>query len=137
MQLFNLAFLGLATSSLAAVLPRSQYGSWDVSVTKSAFANGFQSQTVSAVFTSDSYPEGVTSTCSWVNNPANDPSETSSCDNASFSYEYDGQTISLQQTVELPNQQTVFGSAALELKSDAVGRTFKGEAKVDVTSAIA
>ena len=45
--------------------------------------------------------------------------------------------IKLQQAVELPTPQTVFGSAPLELKSDAVGRTFTGEAEVDVTSAIA
>lgn len=88
MQLFNLAFLGLATSSLAAVLPRSQYGSWDVSVSKSAYANGRKSETVTAVFTSDAYPEGLTSTCKYELSPP--AAETSSCDNESFSYAYDG-----------------------------------------------
>lgn len=149
-----LAILTLSASSLAAVVPRSQYGAWDVAVSKSAYANGFKSQTVSAIFTSDSYPEGIKSTCKYVYNPASEPKESSECDNEAFSYQYDGQSklparsaeengtdfcvaIKLQQVVDEPSKQTVFGNASLTLKSDAVGRTFTGETTVDVTSAIA
>ncbi|CAO2649623.1 Nn.00g070080.m01.CDS01 [Neocucurbitaria sp. VM-36] len=137
MHFSTLTVLGLATTSLASVLPRSQYGSWSVSVSKSAYANGFQSQTVSANFTSTSYPSGIISTCKYENNPTKTPAESSSCDNEAFEYTYDGQTIKLQQTVELPTPQTVFGSAPLTLKATGVGRTYTGEAVVDVTEAIA
>lgn len=136
MYFSTLTLLGLATTSLASVLPRSQYGSWAVSVSKSAYANGYQSQTVTANFTSTSYPSGIVSTCQWERNPANTPAETSSCDNEAFSYTYDGETISLQQSVELPTAQTVYGSAPLEL-AYASGKTYTGSAVVDVTSAIA
>ena len=47
-----------------------------------------------------------------------------------------GIAISLQQSVELPTPQTVYGSAALEL-AYASGKTYTGSAVVDVTSAIA
>ena len=91
MHFSSVALLSLATTtSLASVLPRSQKGSWAVSVTKSAFANGYQSQTVVANYTSKSYPSGIVSTCNYAYNPANTPAETSSCDNEAFSYEYDG-----------------------------------------------
>lgn len=86
-----LAF-AFTTSSLALVLPRSQYGSWAVSVSKSAYANGYQSQTVSANFTSDAYPTGIVSTCKYVYNPMAEPHESSGCDNEAFSYEYDSQS---------------------------------------------
>ena len=46
--------------------------------------------------------------------------------------------IKVQQNVQKPNPMTVFGSAPLELKVDgAAGRTFKGRAIFDVTSATA
>lgn len=45
--------------------------------------------------------------------------------------------IKLQQNVELPTQQTVFGEGELTTTPDMVGRTFKGEAVVEVSSAIA
>lgn len=87
---FTTALLSLAATASAAVLPRSQLGSWDVSVSKSAYANGYNSQTVTAVYTSDSYPEGVNKKCEYVFNPAAEgEKETSSCDEG-FWYEYDG-----------------------------------------------
>lgn len=89
MQLINLAFLGLATTSLGAVVPRAQDGAWAVTYTQSSYANGYRSTTVNAKFTSKAYPYGINSTCSDVYNPVSSPQETSSCDN-DFSYEYDG-----------------------------------------------
>lgn len=91
---FSTALFALAATATASVLPRSELGSWDVSVYKATSASGYQSQTVTAVYTSDSYPEGVTSVCKYVNNPrAEGDKETSECDEG-FSYEYDGQSES-------------------------------------------
>ena len=46
--------------------------------------------------------------------------------------------IKLQQNVELPTKETVFGNAPLTLTaSGTIGRSFKGNATVEVTSAIA
>jgi hypothetical protein len=46
--------------------------------------------------------------------------------------------IKVQQNVEKPNPMTVFGSGELELKvNDGAGRSFKGNAIFDVTSATA
>ncbi|KAF9695280.1 hypothetical protein EKO04_007009 [Ascochyta lentis] len=140
MRLTTTTLLSLAATSTAAVLPRSQLGSWTLSVSKSAYANGYNSQTATAIYTSDSYPDGITSTCKYVYNPAvaeGEPKETDTCDEG-FSYSFDGQTVSLSQVVQKPSAgTTVFGSAPLTLKSDAVGRTFSGEATVEVTEATA
>lgn len=93
MRFSTATILGLAATATAAVLPRSQLGSWAVSVSKSAYANGYQSQTATAVYTSDSYPEGITSTCSYVYNPqvTEGEKETNVCDEG-FSYSFDGQS---------------------------------------------
>ena len=85
--------LALAATASAAVLPRSDLGSWAITISKSAFANGHQSQTASAVYTSDAYPEGIARTCSYVYNPAvtEGEKETSTCDDG-FGYSFDGQS---------------------------------------------
>ncbi|KAF2823806.1 hypothetical protein CC86DRAFT_408827 [Ophiobolus disseminans] len=130
--------LALAAMSSASVLPRAQDGSWAVAISSSAYANGFSSQKVTANYTSSAYPAGIVSTCTEEYNPGNTPAATKGCDNEAFKFEYDGQTIKLQQNIELPTAQTVFGEGSLELKiSDSVGRTRSGEAVVEVTSAIA
>lgn len=94
MHFSNIFTLGFAASACAAVLPRSQLGSWTVSVSKSAYTNGYQSQTATAIYTSDSYPEGITSTCSYVYNPTvenPEEKETNTCDEG-FTYDFDGQS---------------------------------------------
>jgi hypothetical protein len=80
---------GLAASATAAVLPRSQLGSWDVSVLKTAAANGYNSQSVTAVYTSDETTEPITKKCSYAYNPTVEPKESNSCDEG-FSATYDG-----------------------------------------------
>ena len=46
--------------------------------------------------------------------------------------------VSLSQVVQKPSANTtVFGSAPLTLTSDSVGRTYSGEATVEVTTATA
>jgi hypothetical protein len=148
--------------ALAAIASASDMGSWNVTLTKSSFANGYSSQSVNAIFVSDSYPSpGLITNCKSEHNPTADPVESSSCEPAEngFSYEYDGASkferrggcgkgeemesnrttaIKVQQNVEKPNPMTVFGNAPLEVKVDgAAGRSFKGNAIFDVTSAIA
>lgn len=86
------SLLALAATASAAVLPRSELGSWDITVVKSTSASGYQSQTATAVYTSDSYPEGVTKECKYEYNPrAEGEKETNECDDG-FSYEFDGQS---------------------------------------------
>lgn len=87
MRFSTATVLGLAASATAAVLPRSQLGSWTVSVSESSYANGYKTRSATAVYTSDSYPEGITSTCSFVANPV--ATETDTCDEG-FTYTYDG-----------------------------------------------
>ena len=85
--------LAASASASATVLPRSQLGSWALSVSKSAYANGYQSETATGVYTSDSYPDGISSGCSYVYNPAasEGEKETRRCDEG-FSYAFDGQS---------------------------------------------
>ncbi|KAF1933492.1 uncharacterized protein M421DRAFT_894 [Didymella exigua CBS 183.55] len=139
MRFSTAAILPLAALASAAVLPRSQLGSWAVSVSKSAFANGFQSETATAVYTSDSYPAGITSSCSYEYDPTVTEGDkgTTTCTEG-FTYSYDGTTVSLSQVVQKPSPNTtVFGSAPLTLTSNASGRTFTGQTTVDVSSASA
>ncbi|KAH6625207.1 hypothetical protein C7974DRAFT_413739 [Boeremia exigua] len=130
--------LALTASASAAVLPRSQLGSWEFSLYRSAYASGYQSTIATAVYTSESYPEGLRKECTHILNPFAEPIQTDKCDEG-FSYSYDGQTVSLSQVVQKPSANTtVFGNAPLELKvADSVGRSWKGEATVEVSSATA
>ncbi|KAF2024908.1 hypothetical protein EK21DRAFT_93677 [Setomelanomma holmii] len=126
----------LASTSLAAVLPRSGLGSWAVTINKASYANGYKSLDISAVYTSDSYPDGISSSCSTVKPSAADPEQPRTC-SAGFEASYDGSSVSLQQTVELPINATVFGSGPIKLTTSGAGRIYTGSATVEVTSATA
>ncbi|KAJ4341556.1 hypothetical protein N0V95_007174 [Ascochyta clinopodiicola] len=132
--------LPLAASTSAILLPRSDLGSWSLSVSKSAYANGYSQQTATANYTSTTYPAGISRACKYEYNPtvpAGEDREADECD-AGFTYSFDGQTVSVSQVVlEKGVNTTVSGSAPLTLKSDAVGRTFTGEATVEATEATA
>jgi hypothetical protein len=91
MRFSTATVLGLAASTFAAVLPRSELGSWAVSFSKASFANGLKSEDVTAVYTSDSYPEGITSKCTYTYTPWETPEESNSCDEG-FTYSFDGQS---------------------------------------------
>ncbi|KAF1976909.1 hypothetical protein BU23DRAFT_15124 [Bimuria novae-zelandiae CBS 107.79] len=137
MHFASLAVLGLAALSSAAAVPRSALGSWYVSIKQESAAIGWRRNQATAVYTSDSYPEGITSTCVYELLPGRDPLETQSCDGG-FSYMYDGQTVSLQQVVQKPSPNTtVFGSALLKLTPNAIGRSWTGNTTVEVTAATA
>lgn len=73
--------LALAASATAAVIPRSQYGQFKTSVTVLNDGRQF----VSATYTSDSYPDGLRSSC--VLNSGAD-----GCDRAAFKSEWDGES---------------------------------------------
>ncbi|KAH8724156.1 hypothetical protein GQ44DRAFT_709239 [Phaeosphaeriaceae sp. PMI808] len=100
--------LALTASASAAVLPRSQYGSWDVVLEEKSSGE----QYMDATFTSDAYPNGLRSAC--ISNPTATPAYFR-CNRAAITYSYDGTTLKMQQSIELPNTQTVFGEVALEL----------------------
>lgn len=73
-------------AALAAATPiasrQSDYGYWDVNVTQDSAANGYKAQTVDAKYSNTN----TTVHCSYTNLPWETPAETSSCDDASFSY---------------------------------------------------
>ncbi|KAH6614350.1 hypothetical protein C7974DRAFT_380676 [Boeremia exigua] len=134
--LFTLA----AATAVNAANAASHLGAWNVTISKSAYANGYRSQTVLADFASDAYAgdDIIRTVCKYEYNPTADPKETKSCEPNTFSYEYDGTTVKVQQNVEKPNPMTVFGEAPLELKLQAgSGKTAKGNAIFDATRAIA
>ncbi|KAF2128409.1 hypothetical protein P153DRAFT_357764 [Dothidotthia symphoricarpi CBS 119687] len=137
MQFTLAALLSLSATTLAAAIPRSTTGSWDVSVTRAGYANGYKSTTVSATYTNDNIAEGITSTCTSVFNPAASPSASESCDNESFSYTYEDDVITLTQTVQLDEVTTVSGSAPLTLTLGSTGRSSSGSATVEATTAVA
>jgi hypothetical protein len=164
MQYTTPLLFALAASASATTLPRSSdMGSWNVTLTKSSYANGYTSQSVNAIFVSESYHSpGLITNCKTEYNPNAEPKESSSCEPSAngFSYEYDGASksassfrtriqtrearanettaIKVQQNLAKPDPMTVFGDAPLELKvDDSVGRSFKGNAIFDVSSAIA
>jgi hypothetical protein len=82
---FIATVLALAATSSAAVLPRSEHGSWAAQVTVSPDHSIY----VTALFTSDAYPEGLMNAC--VENPFSNPPVPHRCDHAEFDFSYDGQ----------------------------------------------
>ncbi|RAR14307.1 hypothetical protein DDE83_002257 [Stemphylium lycopersici] len=130
---FTIPLLALVASASASM------GSWNVTIEKYAYANGYSMQTVNAQFVSDSYLDGLFSNCTTISNPVDPSTNIDACIPLDFSYNYDGTTLKVQQNIQKPDPGvTVFGEAPLELKgADAVGRHFKGNAIFDVTRAIA
>lgn len=155
---FTIPLLALVASASASM------GSWNVTIEKYAYANGYSMQTVNAQFVSDSYLDGLFSNCTTISNPVDPSTNIDACIPLDFSYNYDGTSklphpsiqdsrafggeemltvnlsaLKVQQNIQKPDPGvTVFGEAPLELKgADAVGRHFKGNAIFDVTRAIA
>jgi hypothetical protein len=89
---FITTLLALAATSSAAVLPRSNQGSWFAQVT----VNPDHTVYVNAKFTSDAYPEGLRNSC--VENAFSDPPYPRRCDHLEFDYSYDGQCKILHQS---------------------------------------
>ncbi|PSN61189.1 hypothetical protein BS50DRAFT_625467 [Corynespora cassiicola Philippines] len=135
----------LIAAASAAAVPRSDMGSWAVSVVKNSAANGYKSEDITAVYTNSELPEAITSTCSFKNlTPEGVFQESKVCDPESFDYtlSYEGTSwfVSLQQVVELNGEKvTVFGkSEGLTLDcNSATGRYCTAETTVPVTAATA
>ena len=88
---FTTALFALAASAASA--SASDMGAWNVTLTRSSFANGYSSQSLNAIYVSDSYPSpGIITNCKSEHNPAADPVDSSSCEPVAngFSYEFDG-----------------------------------------------
>ncbi|KAH7074902.1 hypothetical protein BKA63DRAFT_324501 [Paraphoma chrysanthemicola] len=140
---FSTPLLALAISGTTYANPittRSTLGSWNVTFKDAGYANGWKQQDLTANYTSDSYPEGIVSTCKWVLNPQASPSESLTCEGAEgFAYTYGYKSkLSLQQNIELPNKATVFGTKDLVMVSDMVtGRVWTAKDVIEVTSATA
>ncbi|RYO81027.1 hypothetical protein DL766_008685 [Monosporascus sp. MC13-8B] len=128
----------ILTTALASLAAASQYGAWDVKISNSWAANGYQSRDVSATYTNGDI--SVTSSCKYEYIPQ-DHTMTDTCTEG-FSYsggQNDSDTIELTQTVEIEGTVvTVHGeSAPLDFKFSPAGRSSSAEAHVEVSSAIA
>ncbi|KAF2177316.1 hypothetical protein K469DRAFT_755201 [Zopfia rhizophila CBS 207.26] len=129
----------LAGASSAAVVPRADYGFWDVNVTRNSAANGWSSREISAKYFNSELSEPIPVHCNYSYWLGQDPVEQASCDDPSFSYDLQQYSISLKQTVNLWNTDvTVMGNSSLEFNcNSATGRYCTSSAQVDVTTAIA
>ncbi|KAH7087871.1 hypothetical protein FB567DRAFT_355921 [Paraphoma chrysanthemicola] len=139
---FSTPILALALSAATSANPitqRSTLGSWAVTFKDAGYANGWKQQDLTANYTSDSYPAGIVSTCKWVSYPEGGQTDSLTCEGAEgFAYEYHLSKLSLQQSIELPNKATVFGTKDLVMVSDMVtGRVWTAKDVIEVTSATA
>lgn len=127
-----------ALAALAAATPiasrQSDYGYWDVNVTQDSAANGYKAQTVDAKYSNTN----TTVHCSYTILPWETPAETSSCDDASFSYSLGSDTIALTQTVTLRGEQvTISGNGELVRTCGGNGRYCMGSNRINVSTAVA
>ncbi|KAI4639014.1 hypothetical protein J4E93_009503 [Alternaria ventricosa] len=115
---FSTALFALATAATAA--NAKVYGKWNVTITQYALDSGFKSQRLLADFVSDEYSgkNVIHTICDYEYDPSRNPKESKTCNPPTFDYEYDGETVKVQQSIEKPNKMTVFGDAPLTLKKD-------------------
>ncbi|KAI4618723.1 hypothetical protein J4E80_005326 [Alternaria sp. BMP 0032] len=115
---FSTALFALATAATAA--NAKVYGKWNVTITQYALDSGFKSQRLLADFVSDEYSgkNVIHTICDYEYDPKRMPKESKTCNPPTFDYEYDGETVKVQQSIEKPNKMTVFGDAPLTLKKD-------------------
>ncbi|KAH8633183.1 hypothetical protein IG631_11817 [Alternaria alternata] len=137
---FTTALFALAAATAANAA--SDLGAWNVTIESNSAANGWKSRTVLADFASDAYAgdDVIRTVCKYEFIPGADGAkETESCEPNTFSYEYDGTTVKVQQNIEKPNPMTVFGEAPLTqtMQPGGASRSYKGNAIFDATRAIA
>ncbi|KAI4609480.1 hypothetical protein J4E83_008649 [Alternaria metachromatica] len=115
---FHTALFALVTAATAA--NAKVYGKWNVTISQYALDSGFKSQRLLADFVSDEYSgkDVIHTVCNYEYDPSKNATESKSCDPPTFDYEYDGETVKVQQNIEKPNKMTVFGDAPLTLKKD-------------------
>ncbi|KAH7355910.1 hypothetical protein BKA66DRAFT_474427 [Pyrenochaeta sp. MPI-SDFR-AT-0127] len=136
MRLSVLSFVGLA--SAAAVVPRADYGYWDVSLKINSGANGWHTEAINATFNSSDLSGPISASCEYIHDPQADIKDTKVCTDG-FEWSRGLDTISLTQTVELSGEQvTVRGEGELVLKCGPVtGRNCEGASRIDVSTATA
>ncbi|KAF2715063.1 hypothetical protein K504DRAFT_457236 [Pleomassaria siparia CBS 279.74] len=129
MRFSILSFIGLTS---AAVLPRGTTpGSWNVTLTVSSAANGYNARELTAIYSSpDTAP--VTTTCTYTYIPTQATVDT--CTDASFKYTYSGTTVSVTQTVD---NITLSGEKELSETCNGSGRSCTIQGTVPATSASA
>ncbi|KAK1462977.1 hypothetical protein CCUS01_08569 [Colletotrichum cuscutae] len=100
-MLFNAAsILALATLASTAAVRRADYGSWDFSGFVSFPASGYLSYGVDATYTNSQLAAPIEVTCSYLYNPQT-KTETASCSDPSFTYDFGGVRKSQPQTTLL------------------------------------
>ncbi|KAF2180492.1 hypothetical protein K469DRAFT_753201 [Zopfia rhizophila CBS 207.26] len=132
-------FAAFAAAATAAVVPRADYGYWEVTASRNSAANGWQSKDVKAEYFNSELNETIPVHCTYSDWAGQDPKVQESCTDPSFKYDLGSDTITLTQTVELWGEKvTVSGSSPITLKCSAVtGRFCEGSTRVDVSTAIA
>jgi hypothetical protein len=148
------SLLALAASATAAVLPRSDLGSFDTTVTILE-GNTPKEFFLSTKYTSEAYPDGLRASC--VFNAPGWPAGESRCDHTYASATYDGYSklfkassshrnemiantciaARIQFNVELPEPMTIFGEGPVPVEYDEYTNTERGSAIVPVVKAIA
>lgn len=132
---FTTLFLAAAASglSVAQTTEPMNLGRWIIVYETSFPSNGFRSESFWGNFTSPSYPDvpGVIRTCKSTITP---PSTEKVTDCSSgFKASYNGSHIIVQQDVELPVKQTVYGEGPIDVVTGANGKSARGQAIINAT----
>ncbi|KAH9872578.1 hypothetical protein J1614_004971 [Plenodomus biglobosus] len=135
---FTTLFLAAAASglSVAQTAEPTDNGNWIISYESTFASNGFKSESIWGNFTSPSYgPPGSIRKCEYTVQPPS-TEKVMSCDTG-FKASYNGTHIIVQQDIELPVMQTVFGEGPIEVVTGVNGKSASGRAVIQATSAIA
>ncbi|KAK4033482.1 hypothetical protein C8A01DRAFT_19572 [Parachaetomium inaequale] len=133
------AALGYALKGPLADRADSQYGYWDLTLTRGNAASGYRWENLAATYSGA--PEAVVN-CKMLYDPTVNET-TRSCDEPSFSYEVDSEWpenwITVRQTVQLDGAEStpvaVVGKAQIEIEcgKGATGRGCEGVVRVEAT----
>ncbi|KZL81498.1 hypothetical protein CI238_10128 [Colletotrichum incanum] len=132
-----------AAAAGAATHDGADYGSWDFSGSATFPVSGYTSYHVDATYYNIELAAPVEVTCSYLYNPR-DKTETASCSDPSFSYDFGGirqantvATVTLKQTVELwGSNVTVTGTKEFDFDFSG-GAGFTGTAAGTIEAQIA
>lgn len=90
MQFRTLAVLYLSgVASAAAIAPRADFGYWDFEGSASFPVSGYTSYRVAATYHNSELSDAIDITCTYLYNPTT-KTETASCTDPSFSYDFGG-----------------------------------------------
>ncbi|KZM18951.1 uncharacterized protein EKO05_0009399 [Ascochyta rabiei] len=117
----------MAAAAGATVIPRSDLGAWNVTVTRYGGADRAHGEIVTGVYANDQLADNIPVTCRFDNLINGEIVQKTTCNPDSFSYKLDGDDLTLTQTLTLGETNvTVSGSAdALNFITDGInGKTF-------------